>query len=66
LWKLLYEGFDPYAFVHDEILVQMPEGSADEDAVKVAAIKEAAMEEVTGHGVPAACKFVVRGCWTKP
>ena len=66
LWRLLYAGFDVYAFIHDETLVQLPADGAGEEAGKVKEIKVKAMEEVRGHGIPADCDWVVADWWTKP
>lgn len=66
LWKLVYAGFDVYAFIHDEILVQLPVSSGEADARKVKAIMEDAMAEVMGHGIPAECDCHVVDCWKKP
>jgi hypothetical protein len=66
LWKLLYAGYDTYAFVHDETLVQVPAAQAEEHAQRIVAIKVQAMEEVMDHGIPAACEWKVADCWIKP
>jgi hypothetical protein len=65
LWKLLHAGFDVYAFVHDEILIQLPADGAAARAEEARQIMIAAMEAVMGHGVPAACDYVRADCWTK-
>jgi hypothetical protein len=46
--------------------VQLPAAGAEEAARRVAAIKVRAMEEVMGHGVPAACDWLVADRWGKP
>jgi hypothetical protein len=66
LWNLLYAGFDVVAFVHDEIVVELPAEDAEGKAKEAEAIMVRAMEEVMGQGVPAACKYVVADCWLKP
>ena len=66
LWKLLHAGLDVVAFVHDEILVQLPELTATEGAKLVERLMVEAMEEVMGHGMPAACESKVADCWKKP
>jgi DNA polymerase family A len=65
LWKLLYAGYDLYGFVHDEILVQLPAATAEQDARRVEQIMVRAMEEVIGHDIPAACEYHVGDCWKK-
>jgi hypothetical protein len=66
LWQLLYAGYDVYAFIHDETLVQVPADGAEGHAQKIKAIKVRAMEEVMGHGIPADCDGVIADCWKKP
>ena len=66
LWRLMYAGFRPYAFIHDEVLVSLPAAGAEEAAKQVKAIMEAAMAEVMGHGIPAECEFGLTGHWAKP
>lgn len=66
LWRLLYAGFKPYAFVHDEILVSLPGDTAEDGAKRVKRIMEQAMEEVMGHDIPAECDAVVAPHWKKP
>src|SRR5262249_42404932 len=66
LWKLLYTGFDVVAFVHDEVLVQLPADDAETAARRIAALMVEAMEAVMGHDSPAACDWIVADCWTKP
>jgi hypothetical protein len=66
LWNLLYRGYAIYAFIHDEILVALPAGTATADAPMVARIVEAAAEEVMGHRVPAVCEYAVADHWKKP
>jgi DNA polymerase I-like protein with 3'-5' exonuclease and polymerase domains len=66
LWKLLYSGFDVYGFVHDEILVALPQETATQDSEQVAIIMKAAMADVLGQVIPADCEYVVEACWKKP
>jgi hypothetical protein len=66
LWNLLYAGFDVCGFIHDEILVQLPVGTAEEAARQVQALLVRSMETVMGQGIPAACARVVADCWRKP
>jgi hypothetical protein len=65
LWNLLYAGFEVYGFIHDEILVQLPADDAEKKAREVEAVMVRSMEAVTGHGIPAACEYVVADCWKK-
>jgi hypothetical protein len=66
LWKLLYAGFDPYSFIHDEAIVQLPPDGAGEDANKAVALMVGGMEAVMGQGIPAECEKGVADCWAKP
>ncbi len=65
LWNLLYAGFDVYGFVHDEILVNLPNGNTNSDAQRAVGIMESSMEEVL-CGIPAKCEWTVSDRWTKP
>ena len=65
LWNLLYEGFDVYGFVHDEILVNLRPESAKQDAARITEIMERSMAEVL-EGIPAACQSTISDRWTKP
>jgi putative DNA primase/helicase len=65
LWNLLYEGFDVYGFIHDEIIVDLSSDRAAQDAPRIKEIMEDSMEEVLG-GTPAACSWILSDCWAKP
>ena len=65
LWNLLYDGFDVYGFIHDEILVNLPKECPDSDAERVIEIMESSMEEVL-CGIPANCEWILSDRWTKP
>jgi hypothetical protein len=65
LWNLLYEGFDVRGFVHDEIIVQLPENGAGQAAIHVVEIMNRSMKEVIGD-VPVECEYVVARHWSKP
>jgi hypothetical protein len=66
LWNLLYAGFDLYAFIHDEILVQLPASTAGNDAKQIERIMVKSMEDVMGHNVPAGCDYFIADSWRKP
>jgi hypothetical protein len=66
LWNLLYAEYDIYAFVHDEVLVQLPEKEAEQAAKNVAQIMEDSMEAVMGQQIPAQCEYGVSDHWAKP
>lgn len=65
LWNLMYEGFDIYAFVHDEIVVNVPKVKAQESAAKMVSIMERSMEDLL-LGIPAKCEWTVADHWGKP
>jgi DNA polymerase family A/TubC N-terminal docking domain len=65
LWNLLYAGFDVYGFIHDEIIVNVPSNSAQQDALRIKKIMQHSMEEVLG-GIPAACSCTLSDRWAKP
>lgn len=67
LWNLLRAGYRVSGFVHDEVLVELPDegGSvAEAEARRVEAIMCRSMEEVTGS-VPVACEFALARRWSK-
>lgn len=65
LWKLLVAGFRPIAFIHDEVIVELPEISASSDAARVEQILVATMERVLNHHLSAACSKQLAICWQK-
>lgn len=65
LWNLLYQDYDVYGFVHDEILVSISAATADEEAGRIEQIMLDSMAMVLG-GIPTECKWVVSDYWAKP
>jgi len=71
MWRLLYEGYKIVAFIHDELIVEVPEQNSEESAKKIEAILIEEMEKVlTGPGesasvVPVKCEYHVGPCWSK-
>lgn len=65
LWRLLAAGFRILAFVHDEIIVELPKGGSEGAAREVDSILNSAMEEVLGHGIPSAVEGRLGECWQK-
>jgi hypothetical protein len=63
--RRFYAAFDVFGFIRYQILVQLPEATADEDAKRVSEIMRQSMMAVTGHGIPAAVEFVIVDCWSK-
>jgi DNA polymerase family A len=67
LTNLIVEGFRVSGFVHDEILIEMPDegGYVNRRIVdEVVRIICRSMEEVT-YGVPVSCEFTLSTCWSK-
>lgn len=68
LWRLISAGFRVVGFVHDEILVELPDegGYCSEGAVKrVKKIMCAAMQEVLIGEIPVDCEAALSRCWSK-
>jgi DNA polymerase I-like protein with 3'-5' exonuclease and polymerase domains len=65
LWRLIREGFRVVAFIHDEVLVEVPEASAQEQAKRVEEILVQEMESVLLGRVPVGCEWSVGNAWTK-
>lgn len=65
LWGLYRAGFRAVAFVHDEVLIELPR-SADhtEEAKRIDAILCRSMEELTGS-IPIACEYALADRWYK-
>jgi hypothetical protein len=66
LWELHKAGYLVVAFVHDEILLEVPADRAEDEARKASAIMDRAMEQVLFPGVPSACEYAVGDYWVKP
>jgi hypothetical protein len=67
LWKLLYHGFRVVGFVHDELLVELPDKGGHVDLAACEEVKRivcAAMRDVTGT-VPIDAEYTVSRCWSK-
>jgi DNA polymerase I-like protein with 3'-5' exonuclease and polymerase domains len=65
LWNLFRNDFRVVAFVHDEFVIELPEGADfDREAERINAICCDSMQSVTG-GVPIACEYAVASCWSK-
>jgi hypothetical protein len=65
LWALIREGYRVVAFIHDEVVIEVPE-NADHatEARRVEEIMNRSMEEVTGN-VPVACEYALSRRWSK-
>jgi len=65
LWKLLFAGYRVKAFIHDEILVDLPAGLAETLRPRIHQILDEAMESVMGHGVPSLSVSHLGPAWAK-
>jgi hypothetical protein len=65
LWALVREGYRVVAFIHDEVVIELPE-DADHtvEARRIEAIMNQEMERVTGD-VPVACEYALSRRWSK-
>jgi hypothetical protein len=66
LWALIRAGYRVVAFIHDEIVIELPENGVDHaaEARRIAEIMNVAMEQVTG-AVPVACDYALSRRWSK-
>lgn len=65
MFKLMRKGYKLLNFVHDEIGLALPVGSAGRMLKEVEKIMVAEMESVLGHGVPVAVDGSMAPCWSK-
>ena len=65
LYRLVRAGYRVVAFVHDEVVIELPQ-DADHaaEALRVESIMNRAMESLTG-GVPVECEYALARCWSK-
>jgi hypothetical protein len=65
LWALIREGYRVVAFIHDEVVIELPE-DADHttEARRIEEIMNRAMERVTGD-VPIACEYAPSRRWSR-
>ena len=65
LWGLYRAGFRAIAFVHDEVLIELPINADHTEAAKrIDRILCETMEELTGS-IPIACEFALSDRWYK-
>ena len=67
LWRLVLAGFRVVGFIHDEILVELPDqgGYVDQYLVDaVVKIMKDSMQEMVGD-VPVGCEYALSDCWSK-
>ena len=65
LWDLMRAGYRVVAFIHDEVIIEIPEGDDHAtEALRVEKIMNRAMEIVTGE-VPVAVEYALCRRWSK-
>ncbi|MEQ1825769.1 MAG: hypothetical protein ABL921_07470 [Pirellula sp.] len=65
LWELYGAGFRTVAFVHDEVLIELPiDADHTEAAKRIDRILCETMEELTGS-IPITCEFALSDRWYK-
>lgn len=65
LWNLLVAGYRCVAFIHDEIVIELPEDcNFDEHTHNIQEIMCEAMQELTGS-IPIKSEFTVSTVWSK-
>jgi hypothetical protein len=68
LWRLVSEGFRVVGFIHDEILVELPDEGGFVSKAKVDRVVEimcTEMQQVLGGDMPVACEAALATCWSK-
>mgnify|MGYP001068469784 CR=1 FL=1 len=67
MWNLYMSGYNIIAFIHDEIVIEIPETSSgiyDEEADHVKMIMNGSMQELTGP-IPIGSSFTISKVWSK-
>jgi hypothetical protein len=66
LWALIRAGYRVVAFIHDEIVIELPEVGVDHaaEARRIEEIMNDSMARVTG-AVPVACEYALSRRWSK-
>lgn len=65
MWKLMAAGFKLKIYVHDEVVVELPEKTAAREVKRVEQIMNDAMNDVLGD-IPSAVDSHVGPAWAKP
>jgi hypothetical protein len=68
LWRLTREGYRVIGFVHDEILIEVPDegGFVSKHVVdRSISLMTEAMESVLGGDIPVECEATLSTCWSK-
>jgi len=65
MWNLMQAGFKLVGFIHDEILIEIPEDSSWDDKVQlINKIVCGTMQELTGT-IPIRCEYSLSRVWSK-
>eukprot|EP01124_Arcella_intermedia_P029150 TRINITY_DN6087_c0_g1_i1.p1 TRINITY_DN6087_c0_g1~~TRINITY_DN6087_c0_g1_i1.p1 ORF type:complete len:608 (+),score=126.44 TRINITY_DN6087_c0_g1_i1:177-1826(+) len=65
MWDLMHEGYKIVAFIHDEILIEIPEPSDWDKEIKlINDITCSAMRQLTGS-IPIQCEYSLSTVWSK-
>lgn len=65
LWRLIKEDYRTVAFVHDELLIEVPEATAQEEEAKINNILCEEMAKVINQLVPISVESHLGPCWQK-
>jgi DNA polymerase family A/3'-5' exonuclease len=68
LWRLIREGFRVIAFVHDEVLIELPDEGGYVSKASIARITEilcSEMQSVLGGDLPVDVEYALSTCWSK-
>jgi hypothetical protein len=68
VWRLIHEGYRVVGFVHDEVLVELPDAGGYvplAEVERVEAILREEMGSVLVGDIPVACESALATCWSK-
>ncbi len=65
LWKTIKEGYRVVAMIHDELIVEVPEATAEKDHTRLVEIMKETMSDVISNLVPISLESHVGSCWSK-
>jgi DNA polymerase I-like protein with 3'-5' exonuclease and polymerase domains len=65
MWRLMFAGYRVKAFIHDEILIDLPEVNAERLRGRIHEIMNEVMEDVLGHDMPVESESNLGPTWRK-
>ena len=65
MYRLVREGYRVVGFLHDELLVELPRDTAQEQAGRVVALIEESMAEVLSYELPVETEWLLSESWSK-